>query len=51
MITFGNEKQSEAVNTLLEKYKDEPCMDSTVGEVLKDLSGKDWNRDKELRSG
>lgn len=36
-IRFGDETQSKAVQALLEKYKDEPCLNSTVGEVIEDI--------------
>lgn len=52
LLVFGNPDQSRAVRNLLEKYKDEPCLDNTVGHVLDSLRTRDetgWDRVKDLR--
>jgi hypothetical protein len=33
-IVFGTPEQSKAVRDLLKKYEDEPCLDSSVGDVI-----------------
>ena len=52
LLVFGNPEQSRAVRNLLEKYGDEPCMDSDVRTVLQCLRTRDetgWDRVRELR--
>jgi hypothetical protein len=51
-IKFGTPTQSKAVQDLLEKYKNEPCMNTTVEQVVSLLSNKGVKGkfDKELRA-
>lgn len=47
-IVFGTPEQSAAVRALLKKYEDEPCMTSTVKEVLEKMK-KEEIEYKEMR--
>ncbi len=52
ILVFGNPEQSRAVRDLLDRYRDEPCMDETVGAVLEHLRTRNetgWADDRALR--
>jgi hypothetical protein len=46
-------QNKQAVEAVLNKYKEEPCLDSTVSEIqeaIRTRDEKNWGRDKELRA-
>ena len=51
-LKFGNTSQTSAVATLLEKYRSEECLNTTISGVLECIRTRDetgWEKDKELR--